>query len=292
MAISIWTGAVSDAFALAGNWNPAAIPADTATLVYNDQATQAMAGSVVAAKGFEIIMDKGFLYSVGSLAVPFEPATGITMLNFMSSSILPSYFDTTAGGIAICHVDTDSAKDGLLNLYGSMANVTVRRGKVALAGGDATVTGRLHVLGGGGGQGEVTIPATVTLTNAEISVDGGKLDCSSEITTLGINGGEVIFGGGDVDITDRLEIFDGTFYWDASNTTAAPSTIALIEAFGGLVKTRKDRLGRTLTSCNMYGDANVDFETGGLSMVITNPIRSFGRNRPKFPSGTSYTAAF
>ena len=289
MALAIWTGAVSDSFALAGNWNPAAIPADGDTLIYNDQATREMAGSIVAAKGFNIILDKSFLYSVGSLATPFEPALGIPTLIFLASTILKSYFDTSANGIVVGVVDTDSAKDDLVNLYGSMTNLTVRRGKVALAGGDATITGRLHVLGGGGGQGDVTIPAAVTLANAEISVDGGKLDCSSEITTIGVNGGELILDG-IVGITDRLEIFDGTFYWDASNTTAAASTIALIEAFGGLVKTRTDRLGRTLTSCNMYGDANIDFEAGGHGMVVTNAIRAFGRNRPKFPIGSTYTA--
>jgi hypothetical protein len=282
MAIAFWTGTTSKVFALAANWNPAAIPSDGDTLVYNDDSTQGMDGGAIAAKGFAVIVDRGFVYEIGSSGTPFDPANGFTTIVFLASTILPCYFDGS-GTIARLLVDTESNRDDLVNVQGTATDVTVRAGKTTLDSG-ATVTGSIKVMGGtGGANGVLTVPSGATLTNAEISVSGGKMTTGASLTTAIVNGGELILDGA-AGVTTRLEAYDGVTWWDAA------STIALAEIFGGALKTRKDRSGRTLTSGNMYGNGDIDFTYGGLSMTITNPIRAYGNKQPKFPKGASYTA--
>lgn len=283
MAIKIWLGSTDTDFDTAANWSPAGVPADGDTLVFNDQSTDGMDGQAVAAKAFAIIVDRGFAHEIGTTGVPFDPANGITTLMFMGSTIKDCFFGESST-ITLAVVDTDSAKNDLVNLDGTVTDLVVRSGQALLVGG-SVITGSAKVLGGmGGGNGKLTIPAGVTLTNAEMSVKGGELNTSSAMTTCAVDGGLMILDAS-AGITGWLSVTDGTAWWDAA------STIALAEIFGGAFKTRKDRLSRVLTNSNMYGSGDIDFTYGGLTMVLTNPIRAFGDRQPKFPRGASYTAA-
>lgn len=283
MALAIWLGGTSRIFGTAANWSPAVVPSTGDTLLFNDQATDGMDGLAVAAKAFAIIVDRGFPHDIGASGTPFDPANGITTLMFMGSTIKKCYFDGS-GTITLAVIDTDSAKDDLVNLEGTIVDLVVRMGMAALDA-TATVSGSIKVLGGmGGGNGKLIIPSGATLANAEVSLKGGKITTNASMTTVAVDGGEFILSGS-AGVTGWLSVTDGVAWWDAA------STIALAEVFGGAFKTRKDRSGRTLTNANMYGSGDIDFTYGGLTMTITNPIRAFGDRQPKFPRGSSYLAA-
>lgn len=286
MALKFWTGSTSTAYGTAANWLANGVPADNDTLFYNDASTQGMAGGAQAGKTHAIIVDSKFAYGIGSSGTPFEP-DDITSLMFFANSIVPSYFKSDTTDLDRVIVDTQSAKDGLVNLDGTIVDLTIRNGKVVTAA-TSTVNGRISLMGGsGGGSGELTVTAGTTVAGVEMSMNGGKCTCAASIPTVIQNGGEFILSAS-AGIGTYLEVHDGTFWWDAADV-GSPSTIALAEILGGAFKTRTERQGRTLTNCNVYGAGIVDFSVGGHSMVMTNPVRAYGANPPRYPKSASYT---
>lgn len=277
MPNATWIGGTSTAYATDTNWSPVAVPATGVVLYYTDQAQQGMAGDDAAGKTHDIIMDPGFIYAIGSSGVPFHP-DAIGTLMYAANSILPSYFTTDVGDIDRVVVDSQSTRDDLVNLNGTIVRIIVRRGKVLLDGA-STVNGRVSVE-----DGELTIPSGVTVAGLELSQNGGTISDSAGVPTVVKSGGEYVLDG-TAGIGTYLEMHDGTFWWDASGS----STIALAELFGGAFKLRKDRAGRTLTAAHMYGNAVMDLRAGGHSITYTAPIRAYGNNQPMFPKGASYT---
>lgn len=282
----IFTGQTSTDGGLAANYDDNVAPATGDRIILNDQSTKDwVQGTLAGALTLDVIVDRGFTKTIGTSGAPMMPATLNTLI-FAGNTISPCYFK---GSTAINRVIVNSAsqKDDLVNLQGSIGQIDVLAGKCLLAS-SPTVTGRIKVVGSSGGViAQLTIPSSTTLTGCELYIEGGRLDVSSDVETIQVSGGEFILNGG-ADISVRLEMTGGITYWDASDT-AAPSTITLAEVMGGTLRTRMDRRGRTLTNCNVYADGDVDFSIGGCTMTISNPIRCFGSNRPKFPIGTTHT---
>jgi hypothetical protein len=240
-----------------------------------------------AAKTLDWIVDRGFAsnFALGTLANPIEPDNFNTIL-FMGNTIAPCYFMANvagAGAIARLIVNTASQKDDLVVVQNKVTQIDILSGKAAISGA-ATVSGRVKVAGSSGGSlAQLTVPSGCTLTGCEFYVKSGKLDISTTMETCAVDGGELVLSGS-AGVSTRLEMGGGITYWDAT------SAIALGEIMGGSLKTRSDRKGRTLTNCNLYADGDVDFSIGGLSITVSNPIRCFGSNRPKFPIGAAYSA--
>lgn len=274
MSLCTWIGGTSKVFDLAANWDPAAIPSDGDTILFNDQAAQGMAGGAVAAKGFDIIVDEGFIYEIGASGTQFAPANACPSLLFAGKTILPCYFDAT---ITRCTVATESAKDNLVNLDGTITDLAVEAGKVAIDAG-ATVNGRISIKGLGGMTSELTVPSGATLTDVEIAMDGGKFTTDASLTTCVVNAGELILSG-TAAVTGWIQVYDGTVYWDSA------STIALAQVYGGEFKTRKERANRILTTGISYGRGLFDFRVGGATITYTNPLVVNGEHMPLFPKG-------
>lgn len=287
MAKAIWTGSTSTDFNVASNWAPSGVPANGDTLLFNDQAVNSLlVNTTQAAKTFDVFVDRGFAaYAIGTQANPLKP-DAFNSIIFNASNLVQSFFQAGSTNIARAVVNSASALNNGVVLQGTLVQIVVLSGKVGFAG-TPTISGRVQVVGStGSSPSELTIPSASTLTGCEFYVEGGKLDCSSDLETIHVADGEFIINGG-MDITGRLEMTGGRTWWDAFDNTS-PSTVALAEILGGTFATRKERTGRTLTTCNMYGSGSVDFRIGGIGMTVTNPIRAFGTNQPVFPMGTSY----
>lgn len=294
MANKVWTGAVDTDFNVAGNWSASGVPADGDTCIFNDQAANNMTGSLSGAaqtgKTFNVLVEDGFNYSIGASGNSWTPGNGFGTVTIMGNA--PAIW-LAAGATAAARivVDTASAALGAVNFTaGSLTNAVVKRGEFKISSG-VTVTGRITVHGsqGGGGseQSRCIIAAGCTLTGLEVAVKGGLLDFSTTIPTLMADGGEVIINGS-AGVSTLLEISANcTVWWDAGS-----STIAEAHVRGGVLKTRNNRIGRTLTSGFMYGDGDIDLSKGGLNTTITNGILVYGSKQPKFPAGAKITAAF
>jgi hypothetical protein len=274
MALATWIGTTSTAFATDTNWSPVAVPADGDTLLFGDQATQGMAGGAVAAKGFDIIFDRGFVYGVGSSGSQFAPANTCPTVTYRAEGIIPTYIDAT---ITRCLLATTSAKDDVLNIDGTTTELAIESGKFSLDAG-GTVNGRISV----GTGGELTVPSGATLTDVEIQIDGGKMTTSASATTVTVESGEFILDG-TAGVTGVLQMWGGDTWWDAA------STIALAQIYGGEFKTRKERASRVLTNANMHGLGKIDFRIGGSTITYSNAIRAYGEYQPMFPKGTGIT---
>ncbi len=278
MPNKIWKGTTNANYAEAGNWDPNGIPATNDVLFFTDEASQGMDGVTdAAAKNHDIVVDTGFIYGIGNAGEYFHPDS-IGTLVFAANTIIPCYFTTDVNDIDRVVVDTQSTRDDLINISGTIVRMAIRRGKVLLNS-TATVNGRISVE-----NGELTIPGGVTVAGLEVSMSGGKITDSAGVPTLAMSGGEFVLSGTS-GIATYLEMHDGTFWWD----TTGSSTITLAELFGGAFKLRKDRSGRTLTDASMFGNAVMDLRVGGHSITYSNPIRAYGNNQPMFPKGASYT---
>lgn len=289
MANIVWLGGTSANPATDGNWEGGTKPANGDTVIFNDQAQQGCDGADLSAADpgitVAVIVEENFPYTIGSVGTPLQ-WNGFSLLSFAGNGTGSSYFgigDTFALDIDHVIVDSPSAKNDIVVVSDTIVRWTNRRGKASIDSG-ATVSsgGRIEVLGTtGGAPSELTIPSGVTVTGTITSVDGGKVTTSAATPTVYLNAGEFVLDG-TAGIGTRLEQRGGTFYWDAK------STIALAEVRGGVFKSRKNRVSRTMTLMYMYDDAVVDFRQGGLNTTFTNGIRVCGANQPLMPRGTKY----
>lgn len=299
MANNTFTDATADhKFTTAGNW-AGGLPADGDVLLFNDQSAgpcnlECAAGDI-GAKAFSVIVDKSMLYPVGSEASKFGGSGDagdskvFHSLIFSGSSLDQSYFDTGAGDTSDrVIVDTQSAKDDsiVLSGAGSWGEVIIRNGKPKID--TTTITGRIKLFAGSGNaKPSLNIPAGSTLTGSETTIMGGVLNCQSAIPQVEVRGGEFILGGS-VGIATRLDVHGGVAYWDAT-----ASTIALVDLFGGMFKTRSDRAGRTLNYMNVHGLGMADFTIGGRNITFTaapnGEIRIYGENPVRMPQGMTVT---
>ena len=291
MPNKIFTGAVDDSVVVSGNWNPSGVPADLDKIFLNGQAQQDLATGLQdatwQAKTVDIIVERSFVRKVGASGNAFTPG-GIGSLIFSGTPSAECFFNTddgaAAGGsdtMARVVIDANTQLKNVVTLTGNkVGRIISRKGHCTLASG-VTVTDRISVSGG-----ELLIPSGVTLTGVETKLADGKITCSSAIPVVVVDGGEFILAGV-VGIGTYLEMSGGLFSWEADTT----SIIALAEILGGNFVTRNERLGRTVTELNMYGDGGVDFRQGGLLITLTGGVRCFGNKRPIFPAGAKYTVA-
>ncbi len=293
MANVVWTGATDTDFNVAGNWAPSGVPSDGDTLIFNDESTKDLdtnlSGTPHNSKSYAMLVEEGFTKQIGSSGTPLTPGNGFTTVMIRGNS--PGIF-IKAGSTDIdrCVVDMITTKDDAFQIDGGeVVDLIVMRGKVAVAG-STTISGDVTVQGPAGSGGDtvskLTIPASCTLSGSEWFVKGGVLQFSTSIPTLTCTGGKV-YCAGSAGVSTRLEVGGtGEFWWDAGS-----STIAVAHVNGGALKTRYNRVGRTLTSGFMYDDGVIDFRIGGSNMTITNSIRVFGKNMPMFPKGAAISVA-
>ena len=290
MSDVVWLGGTSKNPAIDANWEGGSKPADGDTAIFNDQAQQGCDGADLSTGGVTVavIVEENFIYEIGSVGTPLQ-WSGFTLLYFGGNGTSSSYFGlgaTSPTDFDHVIVDSPSAKSDIVVVSGTIAKWTNRRGKASIDS-SATVSsgGRIEVLGTAGGlPSELTIPSGVTVTGTITSVDGGKVTAGASTPTVYLDSGEFVLDG-TAGIGTRLEQKGGTFYWDAK------STIALAEVRGGVFKSRKNRVSRTMTEMWMYGDAVVDFRQGGLNTTFTAGIRVCGANQPMMPRGTKFSFA-
>lgn len=296
MAVKVYTDATADDdFTTAGNYVGGVIPLDGDTVVYNDQSLGPCDvncdAAGIGAKALTVIVEKTMRFHLGSAATKYGGSGDasnkvLNTLVFSGSSLTPSYFDTAAAKTSDrIVIDTQSAKDDscILSGAGDYTDVIVRNGKPKI---DATtITGKIEIMAGAGTTRPVlNIPSGATLTGTLTIIMGGTLNCQTAIPDVIVNGGEFILGG-NVGIATRLEIQGGTVFWDA-----ATSTVALVDLFGGMLKTRLDRAGRVLTNMNVHGTGLADFSVGGRNITFTNQPRIYGDNPVRMP--TAMTVSF
>lgn len=296
MAVRVYTDATLDNdFTTPGNYVGGVIPADGDTFVANDQSLGPCDvncdAAGIGAKALTVIVEKTMRFHLGAAATKFGGSGNgankvLNTLVFSGASLTPSYFDTAAAKTSDrIVIDTQSARDDacILSGAGDYTDVIVRNGKPKI---DATtITGKIEVMAGVGTTRPVlNIPAGSTLSGTLTIIMGGTLNCETAIPDVIVNGGEFILGG-NVGIATRLEIQGGTAFWDA-----AASTIALVDLFGGMLKTRLDRTGRVLTNMNVHGTGMADFSVGGRNITFTNPPRIYGDNPVRMP--TAMTVSF
>lgn len=280
MAIKVFTGATDGDYGTAANWSPSGVPASGDMLVFSDQSTRGMDGSTQAAKAHSIVVEQSFAFGIGSSGTSFEPTLGVTTLIFNANSQTKSYISGDGTNkIARVLMDSPSATEDLLEIDGTVTDISVRNGKLLIPS-TATVDGRINLFGSASSQ--ITVTESATLTGVEATLNGGTLSDSGGIPDVTLLDGTYVLGSS-AGIGTRLEVYGGILWWDAT------STIALAEIFGGRFATRTSRTGRTLTTCNMYGVGMVDFRTGGHLLTITNPIRAYGQNAPLFPLSATHT---
>ncbi len=292
MANNTWLGTTNDAFTTAGNWS-GGVPADNDVLFFDDQAVRSLLTAIdsasIGAKAFEIIVSEGFQHHIGASGAEFTPGTGLGLLYYAGSGLVSNYFKLeTTDTCEHVILDTSVAKDDILIIKSDAADatwdkVTVKQGKGKLDAAVITSGGRIQVSGGpGNSTAELSIPSGSTLTGTVMNIDGGKVTCGTAIVTASVNGGELVIE--ESANAALLEMTGGTVFWDAD----ASSTITLASIMGGTLKARKNRAGRTLTNMDVFAGGKVDFKTGGLGIVFTNPPRMLGGDII-MPVGTTYT---
>jgi hypothetical protein len=275
----------------AANWTPAEVPLTGDTLVWNDQTLRACDGHDFGAADPGVlvtcIVEKGCKYAIGTSGTPLA-FNQIHLLDFRGSSIIGSYFGTSATGgfeqqVDNVSLDSESQANPVLTVSGTIDRWTNRSGRGAIKS-TATLDERAEIIPSGSGTvSELSIPSGVTITaGCVISIEGGVATVGASQEQVYVKGGKLILESAAA-VSTRLEITGGTVEWDAQ------STLALVEARGGVFKTTNARLSRILTEMNMSGDAIVDLRIGGNLITYTNGIRVFGSNQPMFPSGTKIT---
>lgn len=288
MSNKIHTGAVDDDFDVAGNWDPSGIPADGDVLYFTAASLNPLVSNLVqAAKNFDVIITRGFIQYIGGSGNPFQP-DDIGTLVYSGLGTTPTFIECASGKkITRVLLDTQVTQENILHLAGVITRGTVRNGSLAIDTGATIEKGIKVAAAQGSGLAKCVIPSGVTLTGSVLKVNGGLLDCSSDLIDVIVDRGDFILNG-TASVSGRVEVNDnGVFTWDASIS----STIALAEVFGGALRTRNEKLGRTLTEGIQYGNGLYDFETGGLLMALTVPIRVFGETRPKFPKGAAHSVS-
>ena len=286
MADKIWRPSSADAN-VAGNYLPSGVPATNDTIYFTDEAAFPMTTNISAAfatKTLALVFEKGFAHYAGSSGLPMTCATWSQII-FEANTTFPSFFTSTTATTKVC-INTQSQLDNICEFNGSIGRVSLLSGRVGLNAA-ATVTNRIGIKAiNGAAQPKLTIPAGVTLTGIELAMNGGEVMCSAAIPKVKVENGQFTLAGS-VGISGFVEMYGGVFYWDAADQ-ASPSVIALAEVYGGTFKTRLNRLGRTLTEGNCFGDGMFDFSIGGLNITFTNPIRAYGSNPPRYQVGASY----
>ena len=276
---------VSNDMSVAGNYDPSGVPADNDVIFFNDQTEQApTVGMTHAAKNFDVIVEKGCRFAIGGVGNALKPDT-FGRIIYEGSASVPSFFEAAlAGGIAQVVVNTSSTKRGVVNLDGTIKRADVRSGSCEVTTG-ATIDTQISVGAQAGARtAEIIIPSGVTLSGVNCALNGGTVECSSDIPTVKVNKGDFRLISA-ADVTTLLEVYDGgSFLWESFTT----SSITLAEIYGGLFQTVKERIGRTLTHMNIYGKGVADFRAGGLSVAITDPIEVYGENPPLFPKGAKF----
>lgn len=273
MADYTWTGAVSSAYATAGNYTPAGPPADTDTLNFDPAYLVSMAGSSQAGiRLAELTTDSGYSMNIGSSGTPLIIDAVLVKLNGSGTVYLKS--DDAASGEYTGHVVVNSPNTVLAaHLDGEeIDNISVLGGCVELA---ATL-------------GTVAIPTLVRISRPSGEISGAKLIIHEKsgatsdpmVTTLHVNGGMVESsgristmyqtGGQHVQVTEEINtlfISGGQCIYNSETTDGTLGT-AYVDS-GGVLDLSQTSRKKTITSLHLYPGGIVIADSDIVTITTT-----------------------
>lgn len=294
MAIKVWLGTFSDNFSAVGheaNWSDGALPVNNDTLILNDQATNSIgSGLATVLTGIKLYATRGWEKNVGSSG---NFLTFASMAEFLHNGRgMDLYLDAGTTGLSFGQVDTDSQSETACVLKGKLAigngRLVINSGRVQFNGTTTLESGGATFVTSSGASVDgtkLTIPATgMTNTGHTLYQSGGLVDMSTGIPTCIVDGGRLRLLSSAA-IATLLNQRGGVVKYNSNGT------LAKCEWRGGTFDASENlRLNgaafRIITEAHMYDDAQVNLDNGSIALTLTNGIRVFGKNSPKFAKGT------
>lgn len=290
MANKYWLGTSGTNFNTAADWSPSGVPADGDTIVLCHLAQNDLDTNLTqAAKTFALIVEDSFTRLFGGPGNPATPDGWTTVIVGGRSQGIYLH-GGAADNLDHLIVQMNSTKDEALHITGgTVTKITHRMGNAVIDSG-VTVDGDITILGTNIGQpgqdtSKLTISSGCTLTGLRVTQKGGLFDFSTTVPTYYGVGGRAIINGS-AGVSTLLNCTGAEVIWDANS-----STIALAEVSGGILKTRRNQSGRTLTAAYMDDDGRIDFGIGGLNITYTGGIVVRGNHQPVFPKGSVISVA-
>ena len=269
-----------ESFDTAANWDPAQVPADGDSLLFNHLAQRNLTLNLdQSAKTFaRVVRAPGFAYSVGADGGPLK----CTITELMAAGRSRVFYHQ--GAITRALVDLEGTSETACVLEGAITLLAIRQGTVTIAGSDEQPAGARWQLASTSGEqvhdqaAKLVIGSSVDLTtNATTIVQaGGTLDTEADLDELIRSGGTCLLeASAGIALLDQL---GGRLYWNSDGT------ITQAYVGGGDFNSAQYDLAKTLTNMTVYGDGLVDLSRA-FNLTLSNAIRHFGRQPIKTPPG-------
>lgn len=262
MAIVTWTGASSADWNTGTNWSTGSVPGSSDTVIFNTGG-QTITGTSIPAV-LEIKILDGFTGSFGVKGGNLDvDATTV----FIKSPTAPVFLSGDFTTVMI----TDN--DGTADSINIGANSTITNFRYLGGAGTVTLEGssitNLELIGTP--RGIITIPSTGPVVTT-ITMDSGQLNCSANVTTANITGGELLIGGSANLTTANIRgksvlSFESSGTLTTANVFDKPSVLSL---------EKNATTGATLTDVNLY-DGTLDDRSGSGATTYTNGVSVRGQ---------------
>lgn len=270
MALSIWTGAVSDDINLAGNWN-GGVPGAADTVIVPAEASRGMQTNMAALLDTiaSWYIHKGFRFNIGATGNQLD----VTVTKFVDHGSGETWYKDGGGASPTAQVQIRKP-EGVMHLDGdTITSIYALQGQVFLDAG-LGATALLDV----GHNGDIANDARVTIaasgnTIAALNQWGGNVKCGSLVTAADVHAGVYEQSSDNLAIT-TLNLYGGTVRY---NSTA---TLGTARCRGGVLDLLDDAQIKTVTDLWMYPGSRVIEDDGEIVTISNRHILSTGLAGP------------